>query len=431
MKNLLLLLLFSLGITFSSCLRDECTSHRTFVRFDPIYKTVEALRAEVGVTIGRELRHPGKIYSYGDYLLINEINEGIHIYDNSNAAAPRNITFINIPGNRDMAIKDDILYADNAIDLLAIDISNLAAPKVVKILQAVFSKSFGWNPQWGSQPILVGYAETKETQVLDCSDPNFNLGFFQSRGGGIFLNANFDSKAGVASSSGNAVAAATGVGGSMSRFGIVDNYLYGIDQSDLHVIYVDDAKNPREGKSIPVSWNIETLFPYKDKLFVGASTGMFILDNSNPEAPTLLSSFTHAQACDPVFVDGDIAYITLRSGSSRCQNVDNELDVVDIKNITSPRLIKRYPMSNPQGLSVVGENLYLCEGAFGFKVFNISDVNSIDKNLLNHLTGFPAYDVIALSKAQLLVVGESGLIQLDATNPKNIKTISTIPIVKN
>ncbi|MBK7437775.1 MAG: hypothetical protein IPI77_13470 [Saprospiraceae bacterium] len=58
------------------------------------------------------------------------------------------------------------------------------------------------------------------------------------------------------------------------------------------MIYIDDAKNPKEGKSVSVAWNVETLFPYKDKLFIGAQSGMYIMDNKNPEAPTLLSTFS-------------------------------------------------------------------------------------------------------------------------------------------
>lgn len=431
MKKLFILSIVCISFTFSSCFRDECTSHRTFVRLDPIYKTVEALRAEVKVTIGRELKNPAKIYVYNDYLLINEVNEGIHIYDNSNPANPKNITFINIPGNRDMAIKENVLYADNAIDLLAIDISDLSAPKVLKRLDAVFGRSFGWNSQFANNPILVGYNQTTETQVLDCTDPNFNLGFF-NRGGGIWFDANSlnAGQAQSAPSKAGGATATTGVGGSMSRFGIVDKYLYGIDQSDLHVIYIDDPKNPRQGKSISVSWNIETLFPYKDKLFIGAQTGMFIMENKNPESPYLLSSFTHARACDPVFVDGDIAYITLRQGTG-CQNTTNELDVVDIKNITSPRLIKRYPMSNPAGLSILDNILYLCESSYGLKIFDTKDINTIDKNLLSHLTSFHAYDVIVLEKSQIIVTGDDGIRQLDATDPKNIKSISVIPVVKS
>ncbi|MEO5581277.1 MAG: hypothetical protein ABIR66_01185, partial [Saprospiraceae bacterium] len=107
------------------------------------------------------------------------------------------------------------------------------------------------------------------------------------------------------------------------------------------------------------------------------------------------------------------------------------LDVVDIKNITAPRLIKKYPMQNPHGLSIVDKLLFICEGKYGFKIFDKSNINAIDKNLISHLTSFHAYDVIALNAKLLLVVGEDGLMQVDASDPKSVKTISVIPVIKN
>lgn len=429
MNKLFLSILILCALPFAACFKDDCTSHQTFVRMDPIYKTAEAIRAEFGVGAARALKNPGKIYVYQNYLFINEINEGIHIFDNSNTAKPINLSFITISGNRDMAVKDNVLYADNAIDLLALDISVVTAPKLLKRIDGVFNKSFGWAAGNASQPILVGYTESTVTQVRDCSQDGFGQNGFIDQLGGVWRNTSFDASL-SSTKAGAGGASNIGVGGSQSRFGIVDPYLYAIDQSDLHVIYIDDPKSPREGKSVQVAWNIETLFPYKDKLFIGAQNGMYIMDNKNPEAPTLLSTFTHAQACDPVYVEGDIAYVTLRGGT-RCQNFDNELDVIDISNITSPRLMKKYPMSNPHGLSIIGKLLFICEGQFGFKVFDKSDVLAIDKNLISHLTSFHAYDVIALDQAHLLVIGDDGLMQLDATDPKKIKVVSVIPVVKN
>lgn len=421
----LVVLLFTL--TWSSCLKDDCTSHRTFIRLDPIYKTVDAIRNEFSIGVPRDLKNPGKIYVYGSYLLINEINEGIHIIDNSNPARPVPLSFVVISGNKDMAVKDHVMYADNAIDLLAIDISDPRAPKLVKRVDAVFQKFYGWTNTTtsGNQQIFLGYSKSNETQVLDCTDPNFSRTSF--RNNGVFWLA-ADAFQGAANTS--AGKASLGIAGSLARFGVVGDYLYAIDQADLHVIHIHQPKDPIEGKSVTVSWNIETIFPHKDKLFIGAQNGMYIMDNKNPEAPVLLSSFTHARACDPVYVDGDIAYITLKDGSE-CANYINELDVVDISTITSPRLVKKYPMQNPHGLSILDKTLYLCEGKFGFKVFDVKDIKSIDKNLKAHLTAFHAYDVIAISKSQLIVVGENGLMQLDATDPKNIKSISIIPVVKN
>jgi len=72
----------------------------------------------------RQLNNPGKIYVYGDYLLVNERYEGIHVIDNSNPAQPVILYFISIPGNIDMSIKQDVIYADNFADLVLIKIND-------------------------------------------------------------------------------------------------------------------------------------------------------------------------------------------------------------------------------------------------------------------------------------------------------------------
>ncbi len=425
--------IFILAFSLTSCFKDDCTSTRIFVRLNPVYKTVAALRTGPSFVPAKPLINPGKIYAYKNYLLINEVNEGIHVYDNADITHPVNVSFIEIPGNRDMAIKSDILYADNVLDLLAIDISNIQSPKVTKRLDNVFNNSYGWNVNWAAdQQIFVGYTSTNETQIVDCSQPEFGLTIFNS--GGVTwgcASCLFSADAGKRASGPNVLTAAnSGVGGSLSRFGIVDNYLYAIDNADLHVLYLDNPSMPREGKKTTVSWNIETLFPYKDKLFIGAQNGMYIYDNKNPESPSLLSTFTHARACDPVYVVNDIAYITLRDGTT-CQNYTNELDVVDVKDLLSPKLIQKFSMQRPGGLSVLDDKLYLCENEFGFKIFDNTDAHTVGNKIISQDKSFNAYDVIALDHDHMIVVGKDGLYQLDASNPKKVKTLSIIPIQKS
>jgi hypothetical protein len=81
---------------------------------------------------------PGKIYYKDKYIFISERYKGIHIIDNNDPYNPLNIGFINVPGCLDIAIKDSILYTDNAVDLIAIDLSKLPdSIYVTKRLQRV------------------------------------------------------------------------------------------------------------------------------------------------------------------------------------------------------------------------------------------------------------------------------------------------------
>jgi hypothetical protein len=194
----------------------------------------------------------------------------------------------------------------------------------------------------------------------------------------------------------------------------------------LHVFDISNDADPQEGNKISLGWNIETIFPYNNKLFIGSTTGMHIYDNSIPNKPEHLSTYAHVNSCDPVVVEGDLAWVTLRSGND-CAGFTNQLEVIDVSNARSPQLLKVYPMQNPHGLGIDRSNLFLCEGAFGLKIFNIEDHMKIDENLLAHFKDHDAYDVIPLGSS-LLLIGKDGLYQYDYSNPREIKLLSKIPI---
>jgi hypothetical protein len=95
------------------------------------YKPVYANDSEAAIEFQspRALRKPGKIYKYGKYLLVNEKFEGIHVFDNSDAASPVALGFLRVYGNVDMAIQNNVLYLDHIGDLVALEFSDLAQPR--------------------------------------------------------------------------------------------------------------------------------------------------------------------------------------------------------------------------------------------------------------------------------------------------------------
>jgi hypothetical protein len=153
---------------------------------------------------------------------------------------------------------------------------------------------------------------------------------------------------------------------------------------------------------------------------------MYIFDNKNPAKPERVTMFEHARACDPVVVANDIAYVTLRSGL--CGVAPNRLDVIDVTNIYSPRLLKTYTMQNPGGLGIDFPSLFICEGQYGLKSFDVT--NSMDVKLQQHLDKMNAFDVIPLGGKHLLMIGKDGLYQYDTSNPKDMKLLSVIPVKK-
>src|SRR4030095_12998374 len=211
-------------------------------------------------------------------------------------------------------------------------------------------------------------------------------------------------------------------GGSMARFTVTNDHLYTIDGMEIKVFDVHQPL-PILKNQVTLQWGIETLFPMAGNLFIGSNSGLLIYDISNPESPEYRSTFSHAKACDPVAVSGNTAYVTLRDGNE-CQGYVNQLDVINISNLFNPSLIKSFPMQNPHGLSVMGETLYLCEGKYGLKTFDVSKKQKIDENLLDKVNGFFAWDVIVLPPGDhVMVVGTDGLYQFDAKDRSDLKEL--------
>jgi hypothetical protein len=426
-----LLLLALLATTFSACLEDKCQNTSTYTQWNPVYKTDAEFRSAPQYQAAQPLKNTGKIYFYDKYILVNELKKGIHVIDNSNPSAPQNIGFISINGNVDMAVKGNYLYADNYADLITVDISTITNPKLTCRTESVFNNTFWRDPQRGW---LVDYVPEKVTVKIDCNDPSlvdYGGGWYRDFAGGIFQANTGGNKANtnVFNTNGSTGATPAGVGGSFARFTFSGNNFYAINNSQLKTFTLNRLDCPLLVATNQVVVNIETLFPYKDKLFIGSTTGMFIYDVVNPNTPVQLSRFTHGLACDPVVIENETAFITLHSGTT-CNNNLNQLSIVDVKDLKNPTLIKTYNMVSPKGLSVWNDMLYLCDD--GLKIYDVTDKNAVDKNLKSHIAGFETFDVIAYelnNKRNLIVVGKGGLFQFDVTDPTKPKELSKILVV--
>ncbi len=401
------LFILLLSATFTSCLKDECTSIVEVIYSEPIIVNADEFRVDISIEPGHPLEEAGKIYVYGNLLLINDINKGIHLVDNSDPESPQFINFIGIPGNVDMAVNGHHLYADSYSDLLTIDVSDWMNPVLLHREEDIF-KLHGWQPEG----LVVGFTREVQYEEVDC-------------------HSNWDGSSPLASSyfpgfnsPGQNI---SGQAGSMARFGMASNHLYAIDKQSIHVFGLTNPGQPDNMNTVNVAWGIETLFPYQDYLFIGGNRGMYIYDNSNPADPTYLSEFNHAMACDPVFASGNRAYVTLRNGNE-CINASNQLDVLDISNIKNPQLIKSYPMTNPHGLSVIGAHMFLCDGPAGLKIYDVTDDHQIDKNKLAHVKNGHTFDVIALHSNHIIVTGENGIRQYDTSDKRAPRPLSVLPI---
>ncbi|SMG40628.1 hypothetical protein SAMN05661096_02782 [Marivirga sericea] len=115
--------------------------------YRPIYATES--EKQIKTLPAQEIDDPGKIYVINDYLLLVDRLKGIHVFDNKNPENPQNIGFIQITGSNDVAVRDNILYADQATDLLAIDISNPENVKIASRVKGVFPFGIQYPQQQG------------------------------------------------------------------------------------------------------------------------------------------------------------------------------------------------------------------------------------------------------------------------------------------
>lgn len=92
--------------------------------FEPIFMTRSEMEQSTALLGPRVVDSPGKIWVYNSYILIIEQFRGIHIVDNLNPNDPQNIAFIRVDGCTDVAVNNDIIYANNAVDMIGIRISS-------------------------------------------------------------------------------------------------------------------------------------------------------------------------------------------------------------------------------------------------------------------------------------------------------------------
>ncbi len=217
----------------------------------------------------------------------------------------------------------------------------------------------------------------------------------------------------------------TGTGGSLARFIIVNDMMYVVTPDSLKTFSVSNALDPRLMNAQRIGWNtggdIETIFAFNNRLFIGSRTGMFLYSFKSGGVPKFEGQFQHTWGCDPVVANDTLAFVTLRNGRSCTAGLfeANELHVLDVKNVNYPKLLKTYPMTYPAGMGLDGKTLFVCDN--GLRIFDISSPLSMTQ--LNYLPKIDAVDVIA-ANGTLLIIGEKKLTQLDYRDLKNVKTIS-------
>jgi hypothetical protein len=384
---------------YCSCSTDRDDSKKALFAV-PTIKSLASIRSSVSVSQSRRTNSEGKIYVAENYLFYIAKEGGVHVFDNHNPASPLNIAFINIAGVHDIAVKGNFLYADNFIDLVVFDISNIQNITLVRTVENAISfnptypnnaEFYDYNTVANNDEIITGYG-------LEYRDfPEGNEYFLTCDATASFLSSN--------------TGGTIGTGGSYARFQINRNALYTLDNYRLNVFNISNPVATFYDKSIYMTqWinagEFETLFIQKDYLFVGATSGMHVIDATDEFNPAFISGFSHATGCDPVFVYGHYAYITVKGGST-CGAIQDQINVIDVADITNPVLVFTYFVSKPQGLGIRNNAIYVGCGSEGLKIFNNDNPSQL---VLENSYSEPITDVIPLD-SHLITVGPNKIIQ--------------------
>lgn len=395
------------AVGLGSC-NDSCKNEMIYEANVPVYLSYEDLRKPVTLEASKALEKPGKFWRKDGYLFVSDVNKGIHIYNISNANAPYELVFVNVPGIMDVAVKGNYLLADSYTDLLVLDISNPSQPAQVKRLNDVFPYNpFKVEAREGypvvaldqTKGVITDWKIEKVKDEYACSGAKSPT----------FYNCpNCESMGGISAPSMQNGPDKFSGGGSMAAFAVMGDYLYTVSAgtNSLLTYSIADPLNPSKTSEQVIGWNVETIVAYQRFLFIGTQSGMQVFGIQNsPGSPSYISAFTHATACDPVIVQDQTAYVTLRGGTP-CQGISNQLDVLNVQNIQNPVLIRTYPMSGPYGLGIDGNILAICEAGNGVQVYNAADPANLVH--VTTLTSLNVKDVI-LYGGMALFIGDTGI----------------------
>ena len=328
------------------------------------------------------LMNPVSMTLAGDRLLVSDAYTGLHVYDVSNLTAPIKVIRIPLRYNQSSAVKDDIIYTNSVDQLQAIRVTGDTYQVVARI---------------GSEYRPI------DDMPIDSTPGGYGCACTNTYDPALVPDG------------------ALGGGSSFATFAMVDDYLYRVMEGTMHVYDVTTAAKPKELSSVRIGWDVETLQPSQNLLFLGGFRGMYIYDRSDPRHPKAIGQIQHTTACDPVVVTGSTAFITLRQ--SGCGGAADELMCVSIKDPRTPRILGEKPLTTPYGLAVQNQQLYVSHGESGYSLMDVSQPT--EPSVQATWVGSPTRDFI-WSGNTLFVLSDHNVAIYDVSDPLTPRLLSKV-----
>ncbi len=409
-----------IAVVLLSCTNDTGNVEVQYLEATAIYGDMEEVRATPLNEGSRPIVNPGKIFIGEDFVLIGEEGEGIHVLNNKDRVNLISNAFLNIPGNKEFFVSGQYLYAESYYDMIKIDISNPYDAVLINRSKNAIQNDF-INDKGET---LVGFAYKEKTMILDEND-DFMTEILEDQLVYLDFAKNVIPKSSVPSSfSGNSAQSI----GTINRITKSNNHIYVASNSNM--IIINDNENGLSSDVVRlenIKEEMETIFPYQNKLFVGSKTSMTIFDISKGEQPIELYEFEHATSCDPVLPYNDVVFITLRTADfSTCPGNINALLTIDITDLSNPIQIDENQLVSPYGMSVIDDYLFVGNGKNGLSIFDVT--NPQVPILVNTDNNIIAYDIIAdpSNIDYIFVAGDDEMNQYKIKEDLSLQWISNI-----
>ena len=424
-RILTLSLLLAIVVSIQGC-RDMVFEKLQYNANVPVYMEFNEFRSVIATDEVRMLQKPGRIKAVNGFLFINEAQQGIHVFDIRNAATPRPLTFISIPGNNAFAIHGNSLVADSYIDLVVLDISKADNPITLQRFEDFFPNMLPLMdvqlPIYGldfKKGVVVEWKTKDITEVVDKD----------SEGRAEFISFNHstgpqigDIKVGISATTIESLS-------SMGGFELADDYLYIAHNDKLIVL---EAHNPKQlicTDKLKMHAHIGSIKRTEDYLFLGALSEMHVYEIENPKKPHFMAAMPTLAACDQIEQFENHA-VALKRVDNNCTASEGYLQVFELIRPFNPSLSDALP-TRATAIAKSGDALFVGKANGGLNVYKV-DTQTSDL-VFSEMTAYPEVNVekLFVEEGILFVLGDGKISLFEIVGDYELQLLSTIGIMKS
>jgi hypothetical protein len=199
------------------------------------------------------------------------------------------------------------------------------------------------------------------------------------------------------------------------------SFVYVGSGSMFCVVDVSDSLNPvRKGKLFLNDFILEIIISENFAYVLNRELGLRIVDISDPDTPSLVSTFSTPERAASLAKSGQYVYL----GYSNDYDI-SVLLVIDVINPASPVQVGSKSLStSPKSIKISGDYAFIAAGSVGMRVLNISDPTTPTNVITKPVGGDAYYIQVSGNYAYIGRVDVSqSLVIMDISNP-------AIPITK-